>query len=415
MHFFNSKRLRNYPKIFLITIAVAFMINIVTHDGWLGGGGKIIGSDFVTLYGAGELYRENIDGLYDFGAQYEIQQELIHPTQLPGLNPFISPPYVAFLYSIMTTITLPVSFAVNVLCTLVAIVLAVFGMVKMAPGWLLEAGLGRKRLLILVASFFPFSIGLLVGQNHGFTLLLITGIVLFSISGRWTLAGILAAALIYKPQFVLGFLILWLVWKEFKAIFSFAVSAGILVGSPIIQYGMQPFLEYFSISSTLWDLPYITGFPGSLLVTPYGMLTTLLPVGASSSIRALLLILFILLGIGLAWFGIRDRERLLNQRSTSMILALLFPLLATPYVLVHDLVILVPAFILWTHETKEKLVLSVAIFTYIGGLVFPIFGDLIHIAFVAILPITFFIAFLYSIFRTDKGVMELVKSTGIDL
>ena len=393
MRFINSERLRNYPKFVLISILIVIGINLVTRDGWQGGFGQIIGSDFITLYGAGILYKGEIEALYEFNAQFNIQKELISPTHLSGLNPFISPPYVAFLYSVFTTLSLPLSFALTVLSTVVFIAIAIRGMRKLMPAWLHEAGLDQKRMLILVMSFFPSVLGLLVGQNHGFTLLLMTGIVIFTLSGRWGLAGLLAGALIYKPHFIVGFLILWLVWKEYTALIAFGAVTTIVIGATILQYGITPYADYFSISSVILRLPLSEGFPGSLLVTPYGLISTLLPSGANSAIQVLMISLSLVMSIGLAWIGFRFRSRPFDQRTPPLIIGLLFPLVATPYVLVHDLIILVPAFILWSCVSKHRNILYVAVFTYFAGLILPILGQLAQIALVATIPIVFILVY----------------------
>jgi hypothetical protein len=249
-------------------------------------------------------------------------------------------------------------------------------------------------------SFFPSVLGLLVGQNHGFTLLLMTGIVIFTLSGRWGLAGLLAGALIYKPHFIVGFLILWLVWKEYNALIAFGAVTTIVIGVTILQYGITPYTDYFSISSVLLRLPFSEGFPGSLLVTPYGFLSTVLPSGANSAIQGLMISLTLVMSIGLAWIGFRFRTRPSDQRTPPLIIGLLFPLVATPYVLVHDLLILVPAFILWSCESKHRNILYVAIFTYFAGLILPILGQLAQIALVATIPIVFILVYIVTNLRS---------------
>ncbi|MBO9362349.1 MAG: hypothetical protein J7452_09125, partial [Thermoflexus sp.] len=61
---------------------------------------------------------------------------------------------------------------------------------------------------VLLLSFFPFVAGWRVGQNHGLTLWLATWLLISSQTGRPALAGLIAGLMLYKPQFVIGFLIL---------------------------------------------------------------------------------------------------------------------------------------------------------------------------------------------------------------
>ena len=51
--FLNKRRLHEYPYLFLGTMLVIFMLNIFLHQGWIGGTGNVLGTDFITLYASG--------------------------------------------------------------------------------------------------------------------------------------------------------------------------------------------------------------------------------------------------------------------------------------------------------------------------------------------------------------------------
>ena len=95
------------------------------------------------------------------------------------------------------------------------------------------------------------------------------------------------------------------------------------------------------------DLPYIPGFPNYLLVTFYGLLTSFFPHSSQSVLSVLSQSLFIISAIGLGWLAYKLRAGDMYARIPVIVAALILPLIATPYALLHDMVILIPAFVLW--------------------------------------------------------------------
>ena len=87
----NSKRLRDYPRLFFIASWSVLIVNLLLHRGWIGGlTGIMIGGDFISNYSSGSLYLTDINLLYDPTAQLARQTSLIEPSQSSGFAPFIS-------------------------------------------------------------------------------------------------------------------------------------------------------------------------------------------------------------------------------------------------------------------------------------------------------------------------------------
>ena len=388
-HLINERRLRNYPRLMLMGLWGVLLASLVLRQGWRGGLGHIIGSDFVTLYAAGLLYRLDIGHLYDLAMQGSVQQALIRPTPLPGVNPYISPPYVAWAYGRLTFLPLIWALLLWVVLTFLFVVLAVhLGTRFVASPWLVRAGLTRSRSLVLLLSSFPFIEGLQAGQNHALTLLLVTAIAVSTLSDRWYVAGALAGLLIYKPQFALGFLILWVVWCKYQALLSFAGVSMLWAGIVVLSKGIEPYQSYLTASAQILQLPYTEGFPAFLMVTPYGLLTTSLPQAAFPLIRLFVFMLAVALTAGLAWIAYRLRAVPPAERRPALALALLYPLLATPYALLHDLLILFPAFLLLSSRPSDSTRwLYAAIATYFGVFLLPLAAYRSGVALLAFVPI----------------------------
>jgi hypothetical protein len=230
------------------------------------------------------------------------------------------------------------------------------------------------QFLIVIFSFFPFIEGFLAGQNHTLTLLLVSCITLFSISERWYLAGIAAGLLLYKPQFILGFLLVWLFGRKLKPLLAFAMVAIIWIGTFLLINGTSLFRDYFLVSSILLKLPFDKGFPAYLLTTPYGLVTSILPDSFWMVAYRLSLIFLIIYSAVIAWQADKNRKNRGERLIYLYCLAILFPLIATPYALLHDLLILIPLFVMFSKIHSSRSLLLLVVGTYLGGLLLPLAG-----------------------------------------
>jgi hypothetical protein len=215
----------------------------------------------------------------------------------------------------------------------------------------------------------------------------------------------MAGLLIYKPQMVLGFLIIWVIWRQYKALAGFTVIALIWVGAFYLVYGSSPYASYLALSNDLFLLPYVPGFPGYLLLTIYGLFTTIFPIQGLTILRPTTLILSAILFLGLAWFAFRFRNKPILDRIPILVLALLLPLVATPYALLHDLIILIPAFILWARYTSSKPLLYSAIAVYLGGFFLTLVAALTKIAVVSVITIGLVVLIFLNLYRQQREPM----------
>ena len=167
---------------------------------------------------------------------------------------------------------------------------------------------------------------------------------------------------------------------------------------PLINHGFEPYQQYLQISPLLLNLPYIDGFPGYLLVTIYGFLATLMPDSAAGILAKLVYPLMIIYGLALALLAYGSRTKPSRERIPVLILAVLYPLIASPYVLFHDLLVLFPVFVLWSYYRQQNryLLISITLF-YFGGLVLPIASFYFQVAVMVIIPLAVFVGILKSI------------------
>src|SRR4030065_2288255 len=175
----NEKRRRDYPRLMLIATWLIILLNILFRDGWQGGLGQIIGGDFIMFYSTGRLYNEDPSKIYNYDQQAQIQQALASPTVLPRLNPYMNPPYVAPIYSLLTALPLPWAFLTWTVSMIIFAFISVRLLIVIVSDDIKTKGLNRTQLLILVLSFFPFIESLQAGQNSGLSLFLLSCLIYF--------------------------------------------------------------------------------------------------------------------------------------------------------------------------------------------------------------------------------------------
>jgi len=378
-------------------------LNLLLHQGWIGAFGQVIGGDFIMFYSTGLIYRSTPTSIFDYDTQIHTQQALVAPTILPGYNPYMNPPFMAPFYSLWTYISLHWAIIVWTILAILSVFLTTYLLVKLLPTNHKTPGLSHGQLAIIVLSFFPFIEGLQSGQNHWLTLLLVSGVIFSMFRDKWYMSGILAGLLIYKPQFVLGYIIIWFIWGNFKALFSFGLVSLGWVGLFTLVNGFDLFKTYIQLGQVFMNLPYIAGFPNYLLVTFYGLLTSFFPQNTQPVLSTLSQSLLVFSAVGLAWIAYRLRKNGIVERIPAIVAALIFPLMATPYALLHDMVILIPAYVLWTIYSNTRNFVFVSIFTYFGAFFLTFIAALTKIAWLSLLVMSLFITIIIWIYSRPKN------------
>src|SRR5438552_3942702 len=94
------QRARAHAVVVILTFAAVYAVGILGRSGLVDRFGHVIGGDLLTPRMAARIV---LDGrgaeLYDFSLQTAYEQAAVEPERLPGLNPFIWPPFVALFYA----------------------------------------------------------------------------------------------------------------------------------------------------------------------------------------------------------------------------------------------------------------------------------------------------------------------------
>ena len=400
--FLNAKRLRDYPRLIFFALLIAVLVIVVTRNGWQDMAGHILGNDFLMLYSGGVIYGAQPAEIYSFVRHAEVQAALVAPTPMTGAIPYNYPPYVAAAMQRLTILPLAWAFIFWTALTIaLTAVTASWASRSLAPQWLRDAGLSPLQMMILLFSSFPFIEGLKVGQNHGITFFLVTGMLVATLSGRSWLAGILAALTAYKPQFALGFLLIWLIWLDYKALIGYAVVAGVWGGLTLLESGWGLFQMYIDYLPAMLKMPYVENYATYLMMTPYGFLLAALPQTAWSGIVTFTNLLGLACTVGLGWYAFYLRKRPLAERAPVLALAVMYPFLATPQVLLHDSLPLALFLLIWARTERSTRLLYVTIAVYLGSFVLMPLSYSLWIPLAAIAPPILTFLYLKNLWQTQ--------------
>lgn len=381
--FWNEKRIQNYPRLIFIGIWIVMIFNILLHQGWSGGFGGVIGVDFISAYSGGIIYRNDIDQLYSIQTQYEIQQGIFQQEAYVGqYNTFVYPPYVGFLYAVFTY--LPIQYAILV-WTLLSILAGLFS-VYLIEKHLIPSNIKSQitffQLTIILFGFPPTVLGLMFGQTHLITFFLLTVVVVLSQKGHWLPAGLLLGFLIYKPQLVIGFLLLFLLRKRIKALVGFGVTTAVLVAVVFLQHGIQPFINFINFTSV-----FIANYYELLMfeVGVFTLVTSALYGWIRNYVHSIMPYWIVASSIILGWVFLNKRVK--ASQYTDYILAILFIFVVSPHVLITDMLPMILIIILLANEKPSPKLVFLSSLLFLFTIIFAILSRYVGISLLGLIPV----------------------------
>ncbi|MBS0410055.1 MAG: DUF2029 domain-containing protein [Proteobacteria bacterium] len=216
------ERLRNYALILIIAYALAIVALVATSHGGVDYAGRPVGTDFSDVWTAGRLALKGAaTSAYDPPVHFAAQQAAFHKADIPYYG-WHYPPFFLLLASALASLPYLAALAVWQGATLPLYLATIRAIVP------------RKEALLIAAAFPAVFVNLTHGHN-GFLSVALLGGGLAMLDRRPWLAGVLFGLVAYKPQFGL-FLPLALAmdgrWKAFAAagatvVALVAVTAGL--------------------------------------------------------------------------------------------------------------------------------------------------------------------------------------------
>lgn len=235
-----SWRLKWYSISVLFGIFLALLIVFFSGTGPETLSGRL-GGDFPAFYAAGRIVTSvGFNELYDIDQQIKWQRDLF--PDFKSYLPFAYPPFVALAYAPISLLPYRIAYLLNIFLIISAFLMAFVCLKRVIKG-LDEFFLP---VFTLSLTFYPFLKSNLCGQNSAITLLLFALIWRYTTENRQYLAGIFMGLLIYKPQFAIPLIGLFLLSGRYKI-----ASSGIVTGCSVITIGlfftgMQPYKEWYN-------------------------------------------------------------------------------------------------------------------------------------------------------------------------
>jgi len=230
--YFTPKRL----KLYLIGLLVLQVCTLIAGI-WPVRGGYI---DFRSFYTAGYMLRTgHASQLYDYSAEQIFQSALASAD--PRALPLMSPPFTALPFVALSVLSFwhaYIVFAVINLLLLVACIplLKPFLTALSAP-W-------NSAPALLILSFLPAGIALLMGQLSILLLLIYCACFVALRRDRNFLAGLILSLGLMKFQIVLPIAALFLLWRQWRFFAGFLTGGTLLTAISLRMLGVSAFTSY---------------------------------------------------------------------------------------------------------------------------------------------------------------------------
>ncbi len=207
-----------------LVLAVAGIVRAAT-------GADGAGGDFLSFYAAGYIVRHGMtDGLYDAGVQSFVQHAL-YPGDLPHATGYPLPLFAAWAFAPLSKLPFAAAYllwaAMNA-AMLAALAVALDRHLAAVPRF------PRRVFLAVFACSIPAVTNIVFGQVDFIIFAAMFAAYLLLRDERDTLAGVVLAAVLLKPQFLLGVVPMLLLWRQWRTLGALGLSGSVLIVLPTL-------------------------------------------------------------------------------------------------------------------------------------------------------------------------------------
>ena len=302
-----------------VTIGLVAWLFLTAH-GSLDAHGRPLGTDFSEVYAAGQMaLHGDAAKVWDWPSHFAVQQALHGSTSVELYGWHYPPPFL-LLAAILATLPYVPALIAWQAATLLPLTIAAQRFLGRRDGWLFVLGA-------------PVTLICLTHGHNGFLTALLLGGGLLLLERRPLIAGLLLGCLIYKPQFVLILPPLLLVTRNWRAILGALGSSMLLVALTLALWGWPVWQAFFDSLPLTRHIVVEQGQAGWFkIMSPFAAMRGW---GAGLAAAYAVQAVFSLGAIGATlWLALRRRPALRNAAATAA------ALIATPYVLDYDFVVL---------------------------------------------------------------------------
>jgi alpha-1,2-mannosyltransferase len=321
--FVTRERMRVYSVLLLLAYVATIVALLATADGIVDVAGRPIGTDFANVYAAGKLtLAGEAAQAYDWPAHHQMQKRISGHEDI-GYFGWHYPP--AFLIVAAALAALPYLGALFVYqaATLTAYLVVVRRIAERPAAWLL-------------ALAFP---GVFVNVTHGhngFITAALLGGALLVLDRRPLLAGVLLGCLAYKPQFGLLVPLVLVATQRWRVIAAAAATVLAIAALTWALFGADVFVAFWH-SLPMTQRVILEGAPGFHKIQSVYAALRQLGVPAALANAAQMATTF---GVAAALVVLWRSAAAFELKAAALLIGCV---LATPYALDYDLVVLAPA------------------------------------------------------------------------
>jgi hypothetical protein len=261
--------------VIIATLLAALVFAAVSYD--VDDPASRLGGDYPSFYAAGSIVNTgDWQELYSPARQQAQQAGLIDDEG--GFLYFSYPPFVAALYGLLALPGYQWSFLIHTFLMLLALAGAIWAL---SP-WLRRTGLPAAALVVVALSFFPVFAAAAGGQNTALSILLFAVAARLDHDDRPVLAGLVAALLLFKPQFGVVIVPLAMVARRWRILAGWAMGAGALFAISTLLMGGNWLTDWWSQASLFRDTNAVAN--GANFVSIPGFIENLLGVGSQTAL-----------------------------------------------------------------------------------------------------------------------------------
>ncbi len=344
----NGKRLRVHGTVLALCLWSVYGWDVAT-PGLRDRNGNLKGADFSHLYTLGTVALEHrAADLYNEDGQAELTARRIPDAAGIRYIP-LYPPQVSIFFAPLAA--LPYSRALAI--WLVFSVL-LYGLCCYA-WWLACPRLRNERwTVLLLAIAFPGFFHLIVwGQVSAIALACFTAAFFFLRDERPFLAGLALGCLIFKPQLGVAAAFLFAYRRAWRVMAGGLLSAAVQLAVPLLYYGTESLRSWVrTMTSAVYNVPLVEPRPYQTL-SLRTFWTMLIP-GSALPLALYVLSSLVILGLtGAVWTRANSHRQKPDWalRYSALLIA---SVLVAPHLLVYDVVILAPVFLLLSDWILEQ-------------------------------------------------------------
>ena len=322
-------------SLFGVATIASIMWLFGTANGTLDAMGRPLGTDFSNVWTAGVMANTGrAVQVWDWNAQFVVQRAVHHKADVYVFGWHYPPPFL-LIASLLARLPYVAALIAWQLATLLPF------------AWLMWRLVPRAETVLLTLAA-PVTLICLAHGHNGFLTAILLGGGLMQLERRPFIAGLLFGCLIYKPQFGLVLPIVLLASRNWRATAGAILSAASLVGITLALWGWpvwQAFLDSLPLTRHVVIEQGSTGW--QKIMSPF---STIRMWGGSISFAYAVQSIFTAAAIvAAAWLSwMRSKLELRNAMICAAVL------IATPYVLDYDFVVLLLALAWLWIDGKEK-------------------------------------------------------------